>query len=289
VFRSFLLLLICAAAAARASGPSATELARSIHEAALDPGECYRVRDLSFRKDDIRIYFTDGYLIFSKPAAGQRISAVFTTDVEGGDGEVILLPPTRGERQSLATFTQSPNLDEHITAALMVFTDGTGAQLRERIEKDGAGKKVPEVGALMAEQWSPVLGNIREGFEVRMVDDLFSPDPKKTGFMFLGLAGRERGSFDLLYDPRGREQIVAGQLSDHGTRLRYNIWTSFMARSVRTGATKRIEPGFSLTHFSIDAALDANLHMKATTTIRLRVGKAALRSFPFEIAGKVKG
>jgi hypothetical protein len=288
VFRSFLLLLICAAAAARASGPSATELARSIHEAALDPDECYRVRDLSFRKDDIRIYFTDGYLIFSKPAAGQRISAVFTTDVEGGDGEVILLPPTRGERQSLATFTQSPNLDEHITAALMVFTDGTGAQLRERIEKDGVGKKAPEVGALMAEQWSPVLGNIREGFEVRMVDDLFSPDPKKTGFMFLGLAGRERGNFDLLYDPRGREQIVAGQLSDHGTRLRYNIWTSFMARSVRTGATKRIEPEFSLVHFSIDAALDANLHMKATTTIRLRVGKAALRSFPFEIAGKVK-
>jgi hypothetical protein len=288
VFRSFLLLLICAAAAARASGPSATELARSIHEAALDPDECYRVRDLSFRKDDIRIYFTDGYLIFSKPAAGQRISAVFTTDVEGGDGEVILLPPTRGERQSLATFTQSPNLDEHITAALMVFTDGTGAQLRERIEKDGVGKKAPEVGALMAEQWSPVLGNIREGFEVRMVDDLFSPDPKKTGFMFLGLAGRERGNFDVLYDPRGREQIVAGQLSDHGTRLRYNIWTSFMARSVRTGATKRIEPEFSLVHFSIDAALDANLHMKATTTIRLRVGKAALRSFPFEIAGKVK-
>jgi Peptidase family M1 domain len=287
VFRSLLLLLICAAAT-RASGPSATDLARSIHEASLDPDECYRVRDLSFRKDDIRIYFTDGYLIFSKPAAGQRVSAVFTTDVEGGDGEVILLPPTRGERQSLATFTKSPNLDEHITAALMVFTDGTGAQLRERIEKDGAGKKVPEIGALMAEQWSPVLGNIREGFEVRMVDDLFSPDPKKTGFMFLGIAGRELGNFDLLYDPRAREQIVAGQLADPGTHVRYNIWTSFMARSVRTGAAKRIEPGFSLVHFSIDAALDASLHMKATTIVRLRVGKAALRSFPFEIAARMK-
>jgi hypothetical protein len=281
-------MLVCAATCARASGPSAAELARSIHDAALDPAECYRVRDLSFRKDDIRVYFTDGYLIFSKPAAGQRVSAVFTTDVEGGDGEVILLPPTRGERQSLAAFTQSPNLDEHITAALMVFTDGTGAELHERVEKEAATKKVPEVGALMADKWSPVLANIREGFELRMVDDLFSPDAKKSGFLFLGLAGRERGNFDLLYDPRAREQIVAGQLADHASRLRYNIWTSFMSRSVRTGAAKRIEPGFSLTHFSIDAALDANLHMKASTTIKLRVGKAALRSFPFEIAGRMK-
>jgi hypothetical protein len=287
VSRTIFLLLVSVAIGARASGPSAVDLARAIHDAKLDPGECYRVRDLSFRKDDIRVYLTDGYLIFSKPAAGQRVSAVFTTDVEGGDGEVILLPPTRGERQSLATFTQSPNLDEHITAALMVFTDGTGAMLRERIEKEGADKRVPEVGALMADQWSPVLANIREGFELRMVDDLFSPDPKKSGFMFLGLAGRERGNFDVLYDPRAREQIIAGQLADHASRLRYNIWTSFMARSVRTGAAKRIEPGFSLTHFSIDAALDANLHMKASTTIKLRVGAAALRSFPFEIAAKM--
>jgi hypothetical protein len=281
-------MFVCAGAVVCASGPSAAEMARTIHSAALDPEECYRVRDLSFRKDDIRLYFTDGYLIFSKPAAGERISAVFTTDVEGGDGEVILLPPTRGERQSLARFTQSPNLDEHIAAAMMIFTDGTGALLRDRIEKEGLGKKVPEVGALMADQWSLVLGNIREGFELRMVDDLFSPDPKKSGFMFLGLVGRERGNFDLLYDPRAREQIVAGQMAEHSTRLRYNIWTSFMSRSVRTGAAKRIEPGFSLSHFSIDAALDANLHMKASTTIQLRVGKAAMRSFPFEIAGRMK-
>src|SRR5580700_3171073 len=276
-------MVFSAGAIVRASGPSAAEIARSIHDATLDPAECYRVRDLSFRKDDIRLYFTDGYLIFSKPAAGERVSAVFTTDVEGGDGEVILLPPTRGERQSLATFTQSPNLDEHIAAAMMIFTDGTGAVLRDRIEKESLGKKVPEVGALMADQWSPVLANIREGFELRMVDDLFSPDPKKSGFLFLGLVGRERGNFDILYDPRAREQIVAGQMAEHATRLRYNIWTSFMSRSVRTGAARRIEPGFSLTHFSIDASLDSNLHMKASTTIKLRVGNAAIRSLPFEI------
>jgi hypothetical protein len=288
VSRALALILICAAYEARAAAPSAAELARSIHENGLDPKECYRVRDLSFRKDDIRTYFTDGYLIFSKPAGGQLISAVFTTEVEGGDGEVILVPPTRGERESLAKFTHSPNLDEHISAAMMIFTNGAGSLLHERIEKESTAKKVPEMGALMAERWSPVVANIREGFELRMVDDLLSPDPSASGFMFLGLAGRERGNFDVLYDPRAREQIFAGQFAEQSGRSRYNIWTSFMAKEIRTGAVKRFEPGFSLRHFSIDATLDANLHMKASTKIKLRVGAAAQRSFPFEIARAMK-
>jgi hypothetical protein len=280
-------ILICATIA-HAAETSAAELARSIHDAALDPEECYRVRDLSLRKDEIRFYLTDGYLIFSKPVRGQRISAVFTTDVEGGDGELILTPPTRGERQSLASFTKSPNLDEHVAAALMVFTNGTAALLQEVMEKDGSGRKAPEMGAKMAEKWSPVLANMRNGFELRMVDDLLSADSKTTGFLFLGFAGRELGNFDLIYDPRAREQIVMGQMAEKSGRPRYNIWTSFSAKGVRTGAVKRIEPGFSLTHFSIDATLDANLHMKVATKVTVRVGAAPLRAFPFEIADAMK-
>src|SRR5271163_3405096 len=123
-----------------AAGPSAAHLARSIREAGLDPDQCYRVRDFTFQKEDIRIYFTDGYLIFSKPVAGQRRAAVFTAEVEGGDGEVLLLPPFRGERQSLALFTQSPNLDEHYQAALMIFEVGSTGSMLDRKVKEGAGR-----------------------------------------------------------------------------------------------------------------------------------------------------
>src|SRR5271169_6315881 len=118
-----------------AAGPSAAELARSIREAGLDPDQCYRVRDLSFQKEDIKIYLTDGYLIFSRPVEGERRAAVFTAEVEGGDGEVILLPPYRGERQSLSIFTQSPNLDEHFRAALIIFTDGSVRTMLEKMIK----------------------------------------------------------------------------------------------------------------------------------------------------------
>src|SRR6059058_2135159 len=95
-------------------GATAAEISRAIRENSFDRDECYRVRDLTLVKEDIRIYLTDGYLIFSKPVAGRRVAAVFTADVDGGDGEVMLLPPDRAERRSLAAYTETPNLDEHI-------------------------------------------------------------------------------------------------------------------------------------------------------------------------------
>src|ERR1035437_4135223 len=80
------------------SGGTAADIARAVRENSFDREECYRVRDLTILKEDIRVYLTDGYLIFAKPVAGRRMAAVFSTDVEGGDGEVILLPPDRAGR-----------------------------------------------------------------------------------------------------------------------------------------------------------------------------------------------
>src|ERR1017187_8290924 len=105
-----------------AHGGAVAEIARAVRENSFDRDQCYRVRDLRVVKEDIRIYLTNVYLIFSKPVAGRRTAAVFSTDMEGGDGEVILLPPDRAERRSLAAFADTPNLDEHIRAAVLLFT-----------------------------------------------------------------------------------------------------------------------------------------------------------------------
>src|SRR5580658_11177741 len=91
---------------------TAADVARALRETSFDRGECYRVRDLNLVKEDIRIYLTNGHLIFSKPVAGHRIAAVFTADTDGGDGEVIIFPPDRAERRSLAAFTHSPRSEE---------------------------------------------------------------------------------------------------------------------------------------------------------------------------------
>ena len=142
VFSLLLPLLACSPGTAAAISRAA------IRENSFDRDECYRVRDLTLVREDIRIYLTDGHLIFSKPVAGRRIAAVFTADVEGGDGEVILMPPDRAERASLASYIDSPNLNEHFRAAVFLFT---GDDLRPAHGADGRQPRptarLPEMGA----------------------------------------------------------------------------------------------------------------------------------------------
>ena len=268
--------------AAWAAGTTAADTARAVRDAGLDLDQCYRVRDLNLYKEDIKLYFNDGYLIFSKPVAGERIAAVFTADVEGGDGEVLLLPPQRGERQSLARFTGSPNLDEHFTRALLVFTADSGRALLESIEK-GSGHKAPEMAPLLAEQWTPVVSNILDSFAPRIAGDLLTPT-RTDGFLLAALAGKTLGNFDVIYDPAASEQIVVGQLMERNQRAVYDVWTRFRARRFRTGSAAPPEPLFSLTQFRIEASLDENLRLQAVTRATLTVGSQPLRVFAFEVS-----
>src|ERR1700694_3945001 len=128
---------------------TAADIARAIRENSFDRDECYRVRDLTIVKDDIRIYLTEGHLIFSKPVAGRRIAAVFTADVEGGDGEGVLLPPERAQRPALAANIDSPNLDEHFRAVMLLFTGDDYQQLKSQLAENPSNRKTPESGALL--------------------------------------------------------------------------------------------------------------------------------------------
>jgi len=284
VARYSFLLAVLSLSRVFAASPGAGELSRSIREMGLDPGACYRVRDLSFAKEDIRLYLTEGYLIFSKPVMGQRLAAVFTADVEGGDGEVILIPPTRGERQSLASFTQSPNLDEHLRSALVVSTDGSAAALLERMQKDGTGKPAPEMGAILTNQWSPVVSNIGGAMEMRLIEDLASSRPPGRGMLFLAIGGKMLGNFDIISDSTTDGRIAVRRRAERDGPFQYNVWTSFFARSVRNSAQPKFEPEFSLSRYRIEAAIGADLAVKAVTRVAVRTGANPSRAFLFAIA-----
>ena len=233
----FALLLLLTGAAYSFQGPppsdppsTAADLARSIRESGMDPAECYRVRDLSFVKDDIKLYLNDGYLILSKPVLGQRLSALFTTDVEGGDGEVILIPPTRSERQSLAAFTQSPNLDEHVRTILMIFTDDSMSALQTALDQQpDLAKKAPSLGALLAERWNPVVANISGPMQMRLVADLWSARPAKTGLALFAISGATLGNFDIFADARANHRLIVRQKVVHDGHDQLNVWTDFLA------------------------------------------------------------
>jgi Peptidase family M1 domain len=298
---ALLLLLTAAAYAFQGAPPSpspstAADLARLIRESGMDPAECYRVRDLRFVKDDIKLYLNDGYLIFSKPVLGQRLSALFTTDVEGGDGEVIVIPPTRSERQSLAAFTQSPNLDEHVRTILMILTDDSMAVLRTALEQQqDSVKKAASAGALLAERWDPVVANISGPMQMRLVADLLSARPAKTGLAFFAISGVALGNFDILSDARANHRMVMRQRAEREGHDELNVWTDFLPRRITSTVSSVPNPvaprqaaqtdwEFTLSRYRIDAEIANDLGVRAVTRVSALIGPDPVRAFAFEVA-----
>jgi hypothetical protein len=245
--------------------PTAAEVGHLLHENSLDANECYKVTELEYSKEDLKIFFTEGFLSFTKPVNGIRTAAVFSAEVEAGDAEILLLPPTRGERLSLSNFTQSPNLEEHFKTALLLFTDSTAEDLLAKIRAQGA-KKSPEMGALLSDQYNSMVRNVSVSFETRLVQDLLSTN-RRNGFFYMGVNGATLGTFDISYDPLALSEIVIGQL-DGTTGRSYKTWTSFPSRSTRASAKERERP-FLLDNYRIDTTITPDLNVNVITRMTL--------------------
>lgn len=266
-----------------AVGP-ADDLARTIRETGLDRNECYRVRDLTLAKEDIRIYFTDGYLIFSKPVAGRPIAAVFTADVQNGDGEVLLLPPDLAERRSLARYTGSPNLDDHFQSAVIFFTGDVYHELLRQLPENPTNKKAPEMGALLDDRWSPTLRNIASSYDTRLTLDLLNGPANKPDLLTGIFSSPKLGNFDVVYDPDNSDQVAAGQLVQRNNRFYFDVWTHFRSRSAR-GGNGPTPSAWNLSDYRIQATVNPDLTLAAITRVKLKSAVDGLKALPFGISG----
>ena len=266
--------------------PSAASVADQLHQAAFDPQECYRVIELNFSKADLKIYLTSGYLVFAKPIHGIRPAAFFSAQVEAGDAEVLLLPPIRSERMSLANFTHSPNLEEHFKNGLMIFTDSTAGDLLAAIQSTGMVRKSPEMGALLSDQGSSTLRNLAASFETRIVRDVLSEN-RNNGFFYMGVSGARLGTFDLVYDPQARDQLIAGQIVYRDNRTFFDTWLSFQVRS----HGKTVEPPeapFTLDNYRIDSTLQPDLSLSSITRATLNLKRPVGRALALHITGAMR-
>jgi len=249
----------------------AARVAAELKELAFDPSRCWRVRDLAIAREDLKLYLTDGFVALAKPLGGQVIAAIFWAEIEGGDGEIIVLPPSAGERQSLVRFTQAPNLNEHFRSAILIFTDGTAGEVETYLQESSA-RPAPEMGALLAGQYSSALRNLTASFESRIVQDVAGKVRPEYGLFFAAIAGATQRNFDAICDPQTTDQIVLAQLQSRENRSYYNIWTSFPSRRVRKDpATAAPLREFQIAHVAIDASLGVDLRLNATVTMRIVV------------------
>ncbi|SRR5579883_46706 len=268
-----------------AAGPAA-DLARAIRETGLDRDQCYRVRDLTLVKEDLRIYLTDGYLIFGKPVAGRSISAVFTTEVENGDGEVLLFPPSLAERRSLASYIGAPNLDEHFQAGAFFFTGDVYRELMEQLPRNPTNRKAPKMGALLEEQWSPVVRNLGASYDTRLTLDLLNQSAHQPDLLTAILRSSKLGTFDVIYDADNPDQIAAGQLTERNGRSFFDVWTHFPSRSARNGAP-RAPLRWELSDYRIQATVNPDLMLNAVTRVKVKAPANGLTAVPFGITSEM--
>ncbi len=284
--RSITLLFLAAAFAVTAFSQlnRAANLGRAVIAAGLDRAECYRVRDVEFSVDDTQFYLTDGYLIFGNPVNGVPLTAVFSAEVEGGDAEILLLPPTRSERKSLAGYTGLPNLNEHFTSAVFLFTRSQGRALQDLVRSREA-RREPDIGALLAEQGSQMVNNIATSFESRIVLDLLSENKEGPGFFQAVVHGKKLGNFDITYDPRSFEQVAVGQAANRDGVNYRNIWTSFQDRN--HAGQPADAPEERILSYRIEATLDPSLVLQCVTRIRMVATSSSRNVIPLDLFGQM--
>ncbi|MBV8572377.1 MAG: hypothetical protein JO319_17295, partial [Acidobacteriaceae bacterium] len=247
----------------------------------IDPAQTYRVRDLELTRGDIKIYLTEGVLSFATAVDGRCVAAIFTTHgVEGGDAEVLLLPNRATERASLAAFAKTPNIDEHITSALFVFSDGTAKDLQNQIQRHPV-HAAPELVPDLVTQVTPVLKTIATAVDVRLVAALLDAHQPGDGFFYSFVSGKQVGEFDLLYDPAEFEPVAVGRTDlDKGGVPKFHLWASFRPRH----APAYVATPSRVRDYRIETTIKPDLSMQVTASFGFTATAATGRVLAMELS-----
>ena len=112
------LLLLCTLAAAQETPSPAVATYRALLNPVISPSDVHHVRDVSIQREDLHLALSDGSIGLMRAIDGHVTGAVFE-----GEGEVLLVPPNRAERTSLALFTGAAVLEQKFTSAYFRFFD----------------------------------------------------------------------------------------------------------------------------------------------------------------------
>ena len=256
-----------------------------LHQLSIDPAQSYHVLDLQLARGDIKIYLTAGTLMFTKPVAGHVVAAVFTTaNTEAGDAEVLVLPPTRGERASLAQFTKSPNLDEHFNSAVFVFSDETAKELLAQIQ-DHPVHSAAEQTQEMASSVDKVLQADVSELDVRMVQGLLDNHSVENGFFYGIIGGRSIGIFDVVYEPTRPEPVLVGHIASLPNSLQYfQVWSSFRPRR----KAPAYHPVRRISNYRLDTVIKPDLSMTSQAKFDYQASAEDGRAINLELSSHLR-
>jgi len=287
-FTSVLLLSSLVASAGVPENPApAVELYRQLRDPGLDSSRVYKIRDAGLDRGEIHITLNSGTIAFSQSVAGRVTGAFFD-----GDGEILLVPPNRVERTSMALFLGTPILEERFSTAFLRFSDDTFERLQPSL------RPAEDAQEFLA-RWAPTFRElgVTDAFELLhfLTWQGKSPDATPGIFWHARLGGLHLGPFDLFFDTEKSEQVLVGQNNYVNGAPIFDVWTSFASRAasaVRSGepdaANELGQGNFRIASCRIRTHILPSRDLQAEAQLTLEAMRSGARTLVFELSRYLK-
>ncbi len=270
-----------------APSSAADALYSDLRTVGLDPSRVYRVRDISLDRPGLHISFENGSIAFTRDVYNRVTGAFFE-----GDGEVIVSPPNRVERASMALFTGMAILEEQFSTGYFRFNDNTFSELQPNLRP---AEHAPE----FVTEYNEAAVHLAEMDALRLLVTFshFLPTPgpqtpalpngtqdNRDRMLHSRLQGKKLGAFDLFYDSTVSEQVWAGQSRVVASGTYYDLWTSFASSTGRNTEPAAKADDVAVSRYDIAAEVKPPTTLNADARLKVKVNEGGQRTLLFELS-----
>lgn len=264
---------------------TADQLYTQLRSVGLDRNRVYQIREAAIDRNSLHISMQDGLIAFTSDVCGRITGAFFE-----GDGEVLLRPPNKVERASLALFTGMAILEEQFSTAYFRFNDDTFQQLEPAL-------RPAENGEQLIAEFGDTARRLSEMDALRLLLDFsrYLPgegdakpaDDRNQALLHARLQGHKLGPIDLYYDASVPESIWAAQLRTVDQVSYVDVWTSFVPRNASVKGpppTSSRRDDVTVRKYAIDAGVRPPTELDADARLQIEVLRGGQRALLFELS-----
>jgi len=261
-----LFVLFCAAMFFHSAGGVAQkpsdprELLDQLNNASVDPTQIYALRGARITRAGVNFYFSRGFIAFLTKTQGEITGAIFS-----GQGEVLLVPPDRVEKQSLALFTGSPVLEEQFTAAYLRFTDNTAQELLAVARRPDP--EAPEQPPNFASLWNVALRSLNTVSSARILADFLGDH--RYPFFRARIDAATRPAFDVIVDERRPEAVAVVAVGRAGEGLYTDFWCSFPSTTSKGHYAELLKQPARVISYQIQTRIQADHSLEGRADLLL--------------------
>src|SRR6476659_7655857 len=259
----------------------AVALYRELLHSSCDAKDVYQVREVSIMMEDLHISISDGTIAFVREVNGRITGAMFE-----GVGEVLLVPPNRAERTSLALFTGSAVLEQRFQSAYLRFADDKIVNnLRAGLR--GHAEDAQE----FVNRWQQPALLLARGDALPILQVMTSAPQSAASFLHLRIGGTTAGIIDVFFDSNGSEQISVAQATVVNNVAYYDTWTSFPMRSIREASGEEdpaTRASFDVADYKLRVKVQPPTDLTAEAEFTLTPKHSGQRTVIFELSRYLK-